>query len=158
MSPGLAGRLCTGSPGKSRLSFLNDASYVFSFDLNVFLQSTLKLNICLRVVQIPSRGVSKVLHPGWSELLSSFVKLKLLLLLSLLIGSLSQGIQRDELPTFSETFVKCLLILDCVWRGQSLWREKGFRDPQSKQPPGKPGAVITRLRQLVERQKWKGAL
>ena len=91
MSPGLAGRLCTGSPGKSRLSFLNDASYVFSFDLNVFLQSTLKLNICLRVVQIPSRGVSKVLHPGWSELLSSFVKLKLLLLLSLLIGSLITG-------------------------------------------------------------------
>ena len=91
MSPALAGGLCTGPPGKSWLSFLNDALYVLSFALNVFLQSTLKLNICLRVVQIPSRGVSKVLHPGLSELLGSFVKLKLLLLLSLLIGSLITG-------------------------------------------------------------------
>ena len=91
-SPALAGRLLTtGPPGKPWLSFLNEALFLFSFALNVFLQSTLKLNIRLRVIQIPSRGVNKVLHPGLSELLSSFVKLKLLLLLSLLIGSLITG-------------------------------------------------------------------
>ena len=156
MSPALAGGLCTGPPGKSWLSFLNDALYVFSFALNVFLQSTLKLNICLRVIQIPSRGVSKVLHPGLSELLGSFVKLKLLLLLSLLIGSLITG--NSERWVTNLFWNLCKMPAHprlCVQGSVSL---EGKRISWPTEQGASWEAQSRDYEATIEQQKWKGAL